>query len=216
MALAFFTRYDYKFWYYGTSDFDGSDPGAVTGKQLRIPNMDVMPTVDVVFPDRSVGIRQVDDDDPYATQCGQEHLITVPPWEVHRTEIAELFRMAMQTASEADASPYSKIIYPHSTQPDFVGDGGHLCYLGAKHPGTSSSFLAHCRAWRSTTTRLWRISVLHTRQASIGSIGGNRLPSLLMAWATICTSRRPSTITGPLKSRPCDTPIASTWTGCGL
>lgn len=151
MALEFRTRWDYKFGYYPTTDFDGSDPGAVTIKQLRIPNIDVMPNVDVVFPDRSVGIRQHDDDDAYATQCGQEHLITIPPWEVHRTEIAEFFRMAMQDASEYVSSPYSKMIIPHSVQPDFAGESGNLCYIYADHPGTSSSFLACGCALRELT-----------------------------------------------------------------
>jgi hypothetical protein len=142
VALTFFTRWDYKFGYLPTTDFDGSDVNSQTIDQLRIPNIEIKPAVDVIQRDASVGYRQADDDDAQATECGMDHLITIPPWEVHRTQIAELFRMAMQDASEAAATPYSKLIFPHSTQPDFAGESGQLCHLLAEHPGTSSSFLA--------------------------------------------------------------------------
>lgn len=138
-----YTKKDYIFAMQCVQDFDGSESDSAW-RQLALENIDVLPTYEIIRPERSVGIRQMDDDDSTTRAHGSEMLVTVPSYDVVCKDLALWLLCAMQTEdlSEAAATPYSKIFTPHSTQPDFSGDAGYLIHLVAKHPATSQSFYA--------------------------------------------------------------------------
>ena len=139
-----YTKKDYKFGIQAhDSDFDAV-PASQAWTQLGVEEISILPTVTPVRPERSIGHRQLDNDDVDNYTKGAEHLVTIEPYDVVYQESARWIMEAMQTVDpEEDATtPFSKLMTPHSTQPDFEGDGGRQIHICAKHPAVSSSFVA--------------------------------------------------------------------------
>ena len=104
-----YTKKDYKFGIQAhDSDFDAV-PASQTWTQLGVEEISILPTVTPVRPERSIGHRQLDDDDVDNYTKGAEHLVTIEPYDVVYQEFARWIMEAMQTVDpEEDASTLSR------------------------------------------------------------------------------------------------------------